>query len=196
MFVDDPEGRALQEAHKIPDEGVKIPLTRVVSLDKNNPYYMVPYDQRPMSIWDNTRRLSGPNTPGANTFNLNGRTGKFWGGQIVYDDPNYVPFSQRPLQTTSVAPARELPQGISAGRAPVIQSQGNPNAEMMVIMPDGSRVPKSAVMAQLAQQRVAPVPVQRANANRDVNNVYSEAYAAQQTPSLTPYEYYQKYVLR
>ena len=145
------------------------------------------------SIWDANRQFSGGVTI-PQTFNLNGRTGKFWGGQLIYDDPNYVPFSQRPLQTTSVAPARELPQGISAGRAPVVQPQGNPNAEMMVIMPDGSRVPKSVYAAQLAQQRA--VPVQRANANRDVNNVYSEAYAAQQAPSLTPWEYYQKYVLR
>lgn len=204
MFVDDPEGRVIAEArsrpmgmlnndvrYNRPSYTFPVPLT---SPDAPVPQYA---NGSGYSIWDSSRYAGGKYLPNQNTFNLNGRTGKFWGGQIVYDDPKYVPFSQRPLQTTSVAPARELPQGISAGRASVVQPQGNPNAEMMIIMPDGSRVPKSVYTAQLAQQRAVPVPVQRANANRDVNNVYSEAYAAQNRPAeLSPWEYYQKYVLR
>lgn len=127
-----------------------------------------------------------------NGFNVNGKTGYYKNGQLVYDDPNYVPFSQRPLETSVVPARKELPVGISAGVVSAPVNTGNPNAEMMVVLPDGSRVPKSVYMTSLANR--APV---RANANRDVNNVYSEAYANANRPvEITPWEYYQKYVAR
>lgn len=147
------------------------------------------------SIWDADRWDSNLNK--GNSFNLNGRTGVVLpDGTVKYDDSNYVPFSQRPLETTAVVPRRELPPGISEGIAPVTVAQGNPNAEMMVVLPDGRRVPKSAFIAARSTARQS-VPVNRVNANRDVNNVYSEAYANANRPAeLTPWEYYQKYVLR
>lgn len=130
-----------------------------------------------------------------NSFNANGKTGYYKNGQLVYDDPNYVPFSQRPLETSVTSARRELPVGVSAGVVPAPVNTGNPNAEMMVVLPDGRRVPKSVYMASLTNR--APVAPVRANANRDVNNVYSEAYANANRPvEITPWEYYQKYVAR